>query len=147
MFDLADLHIDESNIVCHQKLGTRHQHEFPEDVTAAMLQILYPRARQRHEYLCEKFRRLVAAGSPTLFVVATHFRSEAEAAMPEIVRLVHRMNEGAPFHFLLEPVEGYSESTWMGNDKAWDDALRPYSVPSEVRLKAWWNAILRPKTR
>lgn len=143
MFDLGDLFVDENGIVCHRRLGTRHQHEFPGDVTEDTLPALYPRARQRHEYLCDKFRRVVAAGSPTLFAVATHFRTEAEAAMPEIARLVRRMNDGAPFHFLFEPPEGYSETDWRGNDKAWDDALEPYRVPRAVRVKAWWKAMLR----
>lgn len=145
MFDLSDLYIDEQNIVSHRVLGTRHQHEFPEDVTEETLPLLYPRARQRHDYLCEKFRRLVRGTQPILFAVCAHRRVEAQADMPAIIELIRRRNPSRSHYFLVEPAGGQIGPNWMGNDEVWNAALRPYSVPVSAKIRARLALYARPR--
>lgn len=145
MFELADLYIGDKNLVRNRKYDTVHQHEFPEDVTAETLPLLYPRARQRHDYLCNKFRRLVCGTEPILFAVCTHRRVEAQADLPAAIDLLRKMNPAGNFYFLAEPDGGQLGANWMGDDRVWDAALEPYHVPAAAKIRARLALYARPQ--
>lgn len=143
-FELPDLYVErETAVVVHRRLGTRHQHEFPPDVTERTLPTFYDQARRRHEYLSEKVRRLLASPRPLLLATCRHHDIEANPVVVEA--LVRKARKSRPFYLLHEPPGGDVGADWRGSDEVWDDALRPFVVPGIAKVWSRLQLYVRPK--
>lgn len=142
-FELSDLYVDqETGVVVHKRLGTRHQHEFPTDVSEQTLPSLYPIARQRHDYLSGKMRRLLASPLPVLFATCRHHNIEADHQ--EVAALIRKARGSRPFYLVQEPQHGDVGADWRGNNQAWDDALKAYRLPAAAKVWSRLQLYVRP---
>jgi hypothetical protein len=147
--------------VVHRRLLTRHPHEFPcrdGQLTEAILDETYPRARSKFDYLANKFRDHLRQPGPFLYV-CKEVRSQAE-----IEDLIALLSAGSPehrFHLLVvgqagEPDHDLSAlkdqvtkailppaidkpigRDWEGDDAAWSAVFEPFALvmdPGEILL-------------
>jgi hypothetical protein len=144
MFEQADLFVDPGRgHVAHRTLGTTHMHEFPSGVTNETIHLHYERARKRHDYLCGKLRKILRDRHPVLVVVAPNHGAPYPVDVPALREALRRFNPKGTFHFLVEPEAGALQGDWRGNNGAWDDILRPFTVPRLVRAGAQFRRYFR----
>lgn len=142
MFEQADLFVDSTKRhVVHRTLGTTHMHEFPEGVTDKGIHLYYARARRRHDYLCEKLRRILRSEHPILIAIAPNHNDPLD--LPALREALARYNPRGRFHFVVEPEAGAAGGDWRGDSATWDAALRPFSVPGRIRVLAQLRRLVR----
>ncbi|UVK36326.1 hypothetical protein LHFGNBLO_003234 [Mesorhizobium sp. AR10] len=144
MFERDDLYI-ENKRVFNRRFGTNHIHEFPEDVTEATLDLLYPEARRKHDVWCANTRKALTCGLSTLFVLS---RPVAKPDLAEITDLVQGMAPRRKFLLLPSP-EDDSGDDWTGNHALWRDHLSRFMIrpPLLTRAKFWIHQMRKNRHR
>ncbi len=165
VFELGDLEIAPEGCARHKHLLTRHPHQFGEfvyDLTPEKMEELYPRARQRHDYLATKFRRHIRTrGMPTLYVISRFLDDEQTEKLVQELGRFHRQWHVAMISDAGEPPAPRPEITaisidpeipggwrWEGHDTEWTRALSPFSItapPARSGPSRWlhrvWNRV------
>ncbi|MGQ3675651.1 hypothetical protein ACT6QH_09180 [Xanthobacter sp. TB0139] len=148
LFHFEDLEIAPEGCARHRELLTLHPHEFGEpiyELTPERLAAVYPEARQRHDYLAEKFRAQIRSrNTPTLYVIA-HFLDEEQSE--QLVAALGR-HRGHRFHIAMIASDGIpppprSEISafsidpnmpggwrWEGHDDEWTRVLSQFQIIS-----------------
>ena len=155
VFELEDLELIEGDRkVRHRTLLTIHPHDFkpgPDGrYTAELVAQQYPAARQKFEYLAERFRRHLLTPGPYLYVFkeiratedVRRLRDLLSARSPDhLFQLLLVDNRGAVNQVLNEfrgqAVKGWlpggvcdkaPERQWEGDDAAWDAILDRFAL-------------------
>jgi hypothetical protein len=119
MFNREDL-IFDGTFVCNARYKTRHDHEFKNGLDAD-----YEQARKRHDYLCDKLRRVVLGTTATLLVLQTE---NSEDVAREVSNVISKINRDLPFRVVAvarpDIPPSRPEAAWEGNDDYWRDVLR-----------------------
>lgn len=129
MFDREDLVVDEGR-VRNSRYGTSFRHAFPPTITYESIDIHYPSARSRHDYLCSHTRQLLRGRGPILFVTS---HPVGEAGMATIENAIRSYAPKLSFELLEGPSPDprtwpHDERAWIGNLDAWNRALAPYHL-------------------
>lgn len=131
MFDRDDLDIRDG-VVWNSRWGTSHQHEFPANLSNAGLDEHYPRARSRHDHLCDNFRSTMQTGNRVLLAFSGIINDDAKQRLVDAYSAYGRKAE---LFFIFEPHDdpSYKPSAadWQGDGALWDRLLDPY------RLGVW----------
>lgn len=139
MLERADLRC-VNGAVQNMKFGTVHPHQFLNGIDQG-----YAAARERHDYLCAKMRRLLNVPRPVLLITHSH---DISATGKEVDAMLRAYNPHLDYQLICVPDAVRDQQLWSNLLPLWqtafDDAQRCQTIsPTAERLHATIGRQLR----
>lgn len=140
LYELEDMEfVSGVGQVRNKSTGAEHVHEFPGATSQDELPKLYAESRKRHDYLCEKARRLLNGNQIIFLFISGKMKQEQ---IDKIATTIRATYPKLKFRLIPEPADDleatYTDGrSWHGNYAAWDRHLAKYKPTLSMALKLW----------